>query len=139
MSLELVSDQPVQFTIVYEHGTMVQVSTTSPLIDHFLRRVKVSQSEHTWVNYAHDLKVFFTVLYQPLEKIDRQSSIAFMEQQDRASLSSLTINRRLAAISSLFTELNLYRSGHFLSQSCGSAPAQPRNAQTQKELVSETA
>jgi hypothetical protein len=30
MSLELVSDQPVQFTIVYEHSTMVQVSTTSP-------------------------------------------------------------------------------------------------------------
>ncbi len=77
MSLELVSDQPVQFIIVYEHGTMVQVSTTCPLIDHFLRRVKVSQSEHTWVNYAHDLKVFFTVVCQPLEQIDRQSCIAF--------------------------------------------------------------
>jgi site-specific recombinase XerC len=104
MSLELISDQPVQFTIVYEHGMMVQVSTTSPLIDHFLRRVKVSQSEHTWVNYAHDLKVFFAILCQPLEQIDRQSCLAFMEQQDRAGLSSLTINRRLAAVSSLFTE-----------------------------------
>lgn len=107
MSLELISDQPVQFTIVYEHGTMVQVSTTSPLIDHFLRRVKLSQSEHTWVNYAHDLKVFFTVVCQPLEQIDRHSCLAFMEQQDRAGMSSLTINRRLAAVSSLFTELNL--------------------------------
>jgi len=30
-----------------------------------------------------------------------------MEQQNRAGLSSLTINRRLAAVSSLFAELNL--------------------------------
>src|SRR5947209_6861233 len=107
MPLELISDQPVQFTIVYEHGTMAQVSTTSPLIDYFLRRVKVSQSEHTWINYAHDLKVFFTIVSQPLEMITRQSCVAFMEQQDHAGLSSLTINRRLAAVSSLFTELNL--------------------------------
>jgi len=107
MSLELVSHQPVQFTIIYEHGMMVQVSTTSPLIDHFLRRVKVSQSESTWINYAHDLKVFFTIVCQPLEHIDRQSCLAFMEQQDRVGMSPLTINRRLAAVSSLFTELNL--------------------------------
>ena len=135
MSLELVSDQPVQFTIVYEHGTMVQVSTTSPLIDHFLRRVKVSQSEHTWINYAHDLKVFFTVLYQPLEKIDRQSCIAFMEQQDRAGLSRLTINRnrRLAAISSLFTELNLLDPATFSRNPV--APLQ-RNRETRKHKKS---
>ena len=79
MSLKLVLDQPIQFTIVYEHGTMIHVSTTSPLIDHFLQRVKLSQSKHTWVNYAHDLKVFFAVVCQPLEKIDRQSCVAFME------------------------------------------------------------
>jgi site-specific recombinase XerC len=107
MSLKLVLDQPIQFTIVYEHGTMIHVSTTSPLIDHFLQRVKLSQSKHTWVNYAHDLKVFFAVVCQPLEKIDRQSCVAFMEQQDRVGMSRLTINRRLAAVSSLFTELNL--------------------------------
>jgi len=86
---------------------MVAVSTNSPLIDHFLRKVKLSQSEHTWINYTHDLKVFFAVLDQPLEQIDRQSCVKFMEQQDRAGFSSLTINRRLAAVSSLFTELHL--------------------------------
>ena len=107
MSLELVLDQQVQFTIVYEHGKMVEVSTNSLLIEHFLRKVKLSQSEHTWINYAHDLKVFFGTLALPLEKIDRKTCLTFMQCQDRAGLSSLTINRRLAAVSSLFAELNL--------------------------------
>lgn len=107
MSLECTVDQSVHITIAYEHSTMVDVSTNSPLIDHFLRKVKMSQSIHTWINYAHDLKAFFTALGQPLEQIDRHSCVRFMEQQDRAGLSHLTINRRLAAVSSLFTELNL--------------------------------
>jgi integrase/recombinase XerC len=133
MPLELISDQQVQFTIVCEHGTMVQVLTTAPLIDHFLRRVKVNQSEHTWVNYAHDLKVFFAVLCQPLEQIDRHSCIAFMEQQDHAGLSSLTINRRLAAVSSLFTELNLVDPAAFPRNPV--APLQ-RNRETRKRTKS---
>jgi site-specific recombinase XerC len=107
MSLECTSGEPVHLTIVYEHSTMVAVVTNSSLIDHFLRKVKLSQSILTWINYAHDLKVFFTILGQPLEEIDRHSCLRFMEQQDRAGLSPLTINRRLAAVSSLFTELQL--------------------------------
>src|SRR5437588_11895423 len=107
MSLELALDQQVQFTIVYEHSKMVDVSTNSPLIDHFLRKVKLSQSEHTWINYAHDLKVFFGTLALPLERIDRKTCLTFMECQDRVGLSNLTINRRLAARSFLFAELNL--------------------------------
>jgi len=107
MSLERVVNQPIQITIMYEHSTMIDVSTNSPLIDHFLRKVKMSQSVHTWMSYTYDLKVFFSVLPLPLEAIDRQSCVRFMEVQDRAGLSRLTINRRLAAVSSLFTELNL--------------------------------
>src|SRR5579885_2030543 len=107
MSLESIVDLPVHVSIVYEHSRMVEVSTNSPLVDHFLRKVKMSASAHTWINYAHDLKVFFSTLALPLEQITRQSCLAFIEAQDRAGLSSLTINRRLAAVSSLFTELNL--------------------------------
>jgi site-specific recombinase XerD len=86
---------------------MVDVSTNSPLVEHFLRKVKLSASVQTWINYAHDLKVFFRTLNLPLEQITRQMCLAFMEAQDHAGLSRLTINRRLAAISSLFTELHL--------------------------------
>ena len=57
MSFELVKDQEVQISIRYEHSQMVEVSTNSPFIEHFLRKVHLSQAEHTWINYAHDLKV----------------------------------------------------------------------------------
>ncbi len=46
MSLECPRDQPVQITILYEHSTMVGVSTNSPFIDHFLRKVKMSRLVH---------------------------------------------------------------------------------------------
>jgi len=107
MPIDLVANQPVIIAIRYEHSITIEVTTNSPLIDHFLQKVKLSQSVHTWLNYAHDLKIFFTIVALPLEHIDRQSCVRFMEHQTRAGFSSLTINRRLAAISSLFTELHL--------------------------------
>lgn len=110
MSLHLVPEeasQLVQVTIEYAQSKMVAVSTNSPLITHFLHKVKVSLSEHTWINYAHDLKIFFTIVGVPLDQVDRKTCVGFMEAQSQAGLSSLTINRRLAAVSSLFAELNL--------------------------------
>lgn len=107
MSFELVEDQEVQIRIRYEHSQMVEVSTNSPFIEHFLRKVRLSQAQHTWISYAHDLKVFFRTVALPLEQIDRQACLTFMERQDQLGLSSLTINRRLAAVSSLFAELTL--------------------------------
>jgi site-specific recombinase XerD len=110
MSLEtgaFPNGQLVQITIEYAQSKMVAVSTNCPFVDHFLRKVKMCQSRNTWINYAHDLKIFFAALDQPLEYIDRRSCLRFMGIQDQAGLSSLTINRRLAAVSSLFMELNL--------------------------------
>jgi site-specific recombinase XerD len=110
MSLNHIPEQTYQLvhiTIEYAQSKMVAVSTNSLFIDHFLRKVKMSLSELTWINYAHDLKIFFTILDLPLEQINRHSCLRFMELQDQAGLSSLTINRRLAAVSSLFIELNL--------------------------------
>ena len=112
-SLELPADQSVQVTIEYQQSKMVAASTNSPFVDHFLRKTKLSQSIHTWMNYAHDLKVFFRTLNLPLEQIDRQACLTFMEAQNHAGLSSLTINRRLAAVSSLFAELNLLNPARF--------------------------
>ncbi len=115
MSLDLVTGNApsIHMTIEYEHSEMVAVSTNSLLIDHFLNKVKMSQAKLTWINYAHDLKVFFSTVQQPLEAIDRQTCVRFMEAQDHAGLSSLTINRRLAAVSSLFMELNLLDPARF--------------------------
>ncbi len=115
MSLDLVTGNAplIHITIEYEHSEMVAVSTNSLLVDHFLNKVKMSQAKLTWINYAHDLKVFFSTVQQPLEVIDRQTCVRFMEAQDHAGLSSLTINRRLAAVSSLFMELNLLDPARF--------------------------
>lgn len=97
----------VRFTIVRENGMIREILTNSLEIDHFLRRLKAGQSIHTWINYAHDLKIFFSVIHKPLEAVDRRDCVVFMEEQEKKGLSSQTINRRLAALSSLFTELHL--------------------------------
>jgi site-specific recombinase XerD len=107
MPPELAGGQPVEFTIRYEHGQMTAVSTNAPLVNHFLEKIRLTRSLHTWINYAHDLKDFFATLGLPLERIDRHSCLRFMQQQEQVGLSSLTINRRLAAVSSLFSELSL--------------------------------
>jgi len=71
MSPELAGGQRVKFTIGYEHGQMKAVSTNAPLLNQFLEKIRLTRSLHTWINYAHDLKVFFTILGLPLEHIDR--------------------------------------------------------------------
>jgi site-specific recombinase XerD len=106
-------DYLIHFTFTYRKGKIVEVSTTSPLVDHFLNKVKLTQSYHTWVNYAYDLKQFFSVVCKPLETINRQDCGAFMEQQDSIGMMSPTINRRLATMSSFFNELNLTSADRF--------------------------
>ena len=97
----------VRFTIVWEKGRVTDVSTNSPLINHFLGLIKMSRAYNTWVSYAHDLSLFFPVIPKPPESITRFDCLAFMKQQDEAGRSDASINRRLAAASSLFNELHL--------------------------------
>lgn len=98
----------VRFTLVREQGRLSDVVTDSPAIDHFLRVIKLTRAYHTWVGYAHDLKCFFAVVGKPPEGLTRQDCLTFLEQQDREGRATATINRRLAALSSLFSELQLY-------------------------------
>jgi integrase/recombinase XerD len=106
-------DQGVRFALVREGGQLTDVVTDSPAIDHFLRWVRLTRSRNTWVSYAHDLKAFFGVVTKPPEDVTRADCLAFMEQQDRAGRSDATVNRRLAAVSSLFGELHLLDSARF--------------------------
>lgn len=99
--------QPVHFTLVRQEGKLTDCLTSSPTLNHFLDVIKLSRAYHTWVNYAHDLKIFFDVIPKAPEAIDRRDCLAFMKHQQQAGLSDATINRRLAAISSLFHELQL--------------------------------
>jgi site-specific recombinase XerD len=97
----------IQFTVVRAGGKIVDVQTSSPEINHFLRLLKLSRAYNTWLNYALDLKLFFSVVQLPPQSVGRPECLTFIEQQDHAGRADATINRRLAAVSSLFDELHL--------------------------------
>jgi site-specific recombinase XerD len=101
------SDRPVGFALRWEHGHLVEVQTSSPAVAHFLKLCRVRNPYNTWVNYAHDPKVFFTLIPKQPEQVTRADCLAFMALQGEAQLAVATINRRLAAVSSLFDELAL--------------------------------
>lgn len=97
----------VQFVVVWKQGKVSRVSTTSKEVNHFLDLVKMTRSYNTWVNYVYDLKCFFEVIPRLPEEITRSDCLAFIKNQDELDYADATINRRLAAVSSLFNELAL--------------------------------
>lgn len=107
------STAAVRFTIRWERGRVTEVSTTSPLVNQFLDMVKMKGVYNTWVSYAHDLKRFFEVTAKRPEAITRADCVAFMKRHDAAGYSSATINRRLAAVSAMFNEIQLLDPAHF--------------------------
>lgn len=111
---ELVSTETaVTFNILWEHGKLLSAATDSSELNHFLELLKLTQSYNTWVNYVFDLKCFFTVIAKPPDAITRADCLTFMQAQDQAGYADATINRRLAAVSSLFNELTLLDSKQF--------------------------
>ena len=122
MSTDISIEPAVCFTITWENSKVVTVTTNSPLVNHFLDLMQVSRTYNTWVNYAHDLKVFFQVIPKSVETIARADCLDFMKQQSQEGYADATINRRLAAVSSLFIELCLLQPDQF--------PVNPINPQT---------
>jgi integrase/recombinase XerC len=113
MSSNTVGKPTVCFTFSRQEGRITDISTNAPLVNHFLDLIKMSRTYNTWISYAHDLKVFFEVIPKPPEAITRVDCVAFMKRQDQAGCSDATINRRLAAVSSLFNELRLLDPARF--------------------------
>lgn len=116
----------IRFTIVRQQGQISEILTNSSLINHFLDVLKLSRAHNTWINYAHDLKQFFECIRKPPASIDRRDCLAFMKQQHQAGLSEATINRRLAAVSTLFNELQLLDPQRFEQN-----PVAPRTGRAQ--------
>ncbi len=107
MNTDQSAEPVILFSIVQEKGRVTKVSTNSPLVNHFLDLIQMSRAYNTWVSYTHDLRVFFRVIAKSPEAVTRFDCVEFMKQQDEGGCSGATINRRLAAISSLFNELHL--------------------------------
>jgi site-specific recombinase XerD len=131
MSTNASSEPVVRFTLVREQGRVVDVSTSSSPINHFLDLIKLSQAYNTWVSYTHDLRVFFQVIPKLPEAITRSDCLAFMKQQDQAGCSPATLNRRLAAVSSLFNELQVLDPDRFPRN-----PVRPRQHQAESRKQS---
>jgi len=107
MSKKPPASKPVRFTFVRKQGRIIDCTTNSPVLNHFLDLLKLSRAYNTWLNYAHDLKIFFAVIRKPPEAVDRHDCLAFMQHQQHLGRSEATLNRRLAAISALFNEMQL--------------------------------
>lgn len=113
MNDDISTEAVVTFSVVWEQGKLVDVSTSSPEINHFLDVLKLIQSYNTWVNYVYDLKCFFTIIPKLPEAITRADCLTFLKKQDQVGYADTTINRQLAALSSLFNELMLLDSARF--------------------------
>ena len=120
----------VRFTIVRKQGQISEILTNSSVVNHFLDLIRMSRANNTWINYAHDLRQFFDCIRKPPERINRRDCLAFMKQQQKAGMSEATINRRLAAVSSLFNELQLLEPERFPQNPVHPHPGQHLHTQS---------
>ena len=103
-----VSSQPlVQFTFVKHEGRITQIATNHPAINHFLELIQLNRASNTWLNYAHDLKLFFRVIRKPPESVTRADCVTFMQHQAQAGWSIV-----------LQSLLGLFAEGHLLDEGC---------------------
>ncbi|MCB0114234.1 MAG: tyrosine-type recombinase/integrase [Caldilineaceae bacterium] len=110
----------VNFIFKWQEGRVVDITTNSAPVNHFLELLRLSRAYNTWVSYGQDLKVFFRVIQKQPEEVTRGDCLVFMREQDQSGFTDATINRRLAAVSSLFNELSLLDPSQFRSN-----PVQP--------------
>lgn len=130
-----VSPEPrVQFTFVKHEGRITEIETNHPALTHFLKLIRLNRAYNTWLNYAHDLKLFFRLISKPPEAVTRADCLTFMKQQTQAGCSTATINRRLAAVSSLFNELHLLEPERYPHNPVSPRPIKPGSPQARYSL-----
>lgn len=119
-------ESPVRFTFTWQEGRITDITTNSPPINHFLGFLQLSRAYNTWVNYGQDLKAFFSVVSKPPEEVARADCLVFMKDQTQSGYADATLNRRLAAVSSLFSELSLFDPTRFPVNPVSSSPRRYR-------------
>lgn len=108
----------------YKHGKLVRLTMGIAQVDSFLEMIRTSFSYNTWINYAHDLKIFVNLVDKPVLEVTTADIFYFIREQQRSpnnrrsqkltsyeqdtpGLSKATIRRRLATISSFYDYLVL--------------------------------
>jgi integrase len=99
-------------------GQLVRLSLGIALVDDYLEFLRCQARPNTWLNYAHDLKVFFSLVDKPVPEVTTADVFRFMERQHRPrpldpdaapprGVCARTLKRRLCAVSNLYTYLLL--------------------------------
>src|SRR5215208_6594140 len=99
-------------------GQLVRLSLGIDLVDDYLDFLRCHARPNTWLNYAHDLKVFCSLVDTPLPLVTTADVFHFMELQrypppaDAAAdpprgVCARTLKRRLCAVSNLYAYLLL--------------------------------
>ncbi len=93
-------------------GQLVRLSLGIALVDDYLDFLRCHARPNTWLNYAHDLKVFFSLVDKPVPAVTTADVFHFMERQrypppadattdPPAGVCARTLKRRLCAVSNL--------------------------------------
>ncbi len=95
-----------------QDGQLVRLSLGIDLVDDYLDFLRCHARPNTWLNYAHDLKVFFSLVDKPVPEVTTSDVFRFMERQHRppdlaSGVCARTLKRRLCAVSNLYAYLLL--------------------------------
>jgi integrase/recombinase XerD len=100
------------------NGQLIRLWLGMELVDEYLGFLKCRCRPNTWLNYAHDLKVFFNIVDKPVTNITPQDIFDFIQEQrypqptppateymTTKGVCIRTVKRRLSAISGLYDYL----------------------------------
>jgi len=92
-------------------------------VDDYLKFLQYRCRPNTWLSYGYDLQIFLNFIKKPLLEVNSTDILAFIDSQQSATnrqgrtnglsrkgpgLSNRTINRRLAAVASLYEYLRVF-------------------------------
>lgn len=101
----------------YANGQLSRLSLGVTLVDEYLDFLRCRCRPNTWLNYAHDLKVFFNAIDKPVSDVSTADVFRFIQCQQQATLIAptekgrtrgvclRTLKRRLCAVSGLYSYL----------------------------------
>jgi integrase/recombinase XerD len=100
-------------------GQLCRLSIGLELVDDYLDFLRCRCRPNTWLNYAHDLRIFFNTVGKPVSEVTTADIFRFIRcqsqgQADAAAdaplegVSTRTIRRRLCAVSGLYKYLLMH-------------------------------
>jgi integrase/recombinase XerD len=108
---------PYQLHREVRNGQLYRLSLGLHLVDEYLDFLRCRCRPNTWLNYAHDLKVFFNTVDKPVAEVSTADVLRFIRCQSQGpdtdpipddttrGVSARTLKRRLCAVSGLYSYL----------------------------------